>query len=1057
MAENVFATALVRILPDMSAFAATVKTGVTGSVAAAAPGITAEATAVGTGAGEAMAAGVATSFESGMAAFATAAGASFGPIVAEAEVAGAGVAAAFGNGLRSVGATATAASAVINKSIGSTTGALEHLGISSGLLKVAAGAAIAAFAIKGAEHFGNLGLAVEKFHLISGLPEEDASRFLAVANKYGIANDQITRSVGFLGKTLGGNDQALAQYGVQLVRTANGQIDLAKTTFAVIDAYNKSNDTTEKTKLAQVAFGRAYQGIIPLIDVGSKQIIEDFKAVNAAEIFNEEKVAKAKEFRAQVVEMHKSFEALSLNVGQAVLPALTTFSKVITITVGEMSKFDSATNGLSGRALSLAAVLSAAALAFSGLVTVGTKVVNTFTLIKAQLITTEGEMTALATQAAFAAGAVGLLAAAFFAGQWLEHATTNTQKADDAIKQLIVDLGEVNKLQGPDQATATIEKLKKSTDELKDSEGVFSKIRDFLGGGSGPEPSESTIVDQFDRLKKAIDEALALDPGAAKGISDALLQVRDAADNGDESAQKLLTSLGLYDGKAGHLRGRIDELVTHINLAVDAQKELNSENEDGTTVLDGLAQATVINSAMMIRAHDSELKANDALKESNKRLTEEMKPLILTYQEATDSIKAKVAAMSDEATAALGLNNANIASQNADLRLTEATKKYQETLNGIPPSLADIASAQDALTAATEAYHKTTAVTITSDLDKERALIRLQQAQQKLTEATLGASRAEKEAAANSSADALQKYLDVMKDANATALDRQKALTDLHAAQEKQADVEGKGKNADLDRRQAVVDVADAQKAYDDALKGTTGSAEDQAAALKRMEDAQKRLTEVSKGTVFTEDEKRQAYLDVLAAVNNVATAHDNEAKAQATAKGAHYDVRDSILAEIDSLTKIEASLNGPTKTAVDDHITQLQTELGLYDALKGAADALTQNAGYASGYGPRVGPGGGIPQFDLGGMVPGPMGAPMLAIVHGGEIVVPPVGGMAGQGYLKGAPPTHQQPTYAPVVADNANPWPDQMTLVIEGTPFTAMIKREQADLAASIRAGRR
>ena len=43
-----------------------------------------------------------------------------------------------------------------------------------------------------------------------------------------------------------------------------------------------------------------------------------------------------------------------------------------------------------------------------------------------------------------------------------------------------------------------------------------------------------------------------------------------------------------------------------------------------------------------------------------------------------------------------------------------------------------------------------------------------------------------------------------------------------------------------------------------------------------------------------------------------------------------------------------------------------------------------------------------GIPGYDLGGIVPGPPGSPQLAIVHGGETVVPPHGvAMPTQNYI--------------------------------------------------------
>jgi hypothetical protein len=46
------------------------------------------------------------------------------------------------------------------------------------------------------------------------------------------------------------------------------------------------------------------------------------------------------------------------------------------------------------------------------------------------------------------------------------------------------------------------------------------------------------------------------------------------------------------------------------------------------------------------------------------------------------------------------------------------------------------------------------------------------------------------------------------------------------------------------------------------------------------------------------------------------------------------------------------------------------------------------------SGVGKLINGAGMFPSFDQGGLVPGPIGAPMLAIVHGGETVTPNGGG---------------------------------------------------------------
>lgn len=64
---------------------------------------------------------------------------------------------------------------------------------------------------------------------------------------------------------------------------------------------------------------------------------------------------------------------------------------------------------------------------------------------------------------------------------------------------------------------------------------------------------------------------------------------------------------------------------------------------------------------------------------------------------------------------------------------------------------------------------------------------------------------------------------------------------------------------------------------------------------------------------------------------------------------------------------------------------------------LRGLAQGLGNLGGAIFNGGEAAGPGAGIPGFAQGGVVPGPIGAPMLATVHGGEAIIPVGGRSAG------------------------------------------------------------
>jgi hypothetical protein len=202
-----------------------------------------------------------------------------------------------------------------------------------------AGVAIAKFAIDSASKFADLGQKVEKFGEVAGTTNDTASRFVAVADDYGVSADSLSTAVGKLGKGLGANAGELDKYGVAIAHAKDGSIDLAQTTFNVIDAYNATTDPAKKAALASTAFGKSYQDLIPLIDVGSAKIKQSFDSVDKAQVFGDKKVAEAKAYGVALDNLKDQFYDFQLTLGKDVIP-------VLQDTFGQISKLTGAFNNL---------------------------------------------------------------------------------------------------------------------------------------------------------------------------------------------------------------------------------------------------------------------------------------------------------------------------------------------------------------------------------------------------------------------------------------------------------------------------------------------------------------------------------------------------------------------------------------------------------------------------------------------------------------------------------------------------------------------------------------
>lgn len=746
-------------------------------------------------------------------------------------------------------------------------------------------------------------------------------------------------------------------------------------------------------------------------------------------------------------------ENASAAMGKAFLPAMAAGSQAIGKLAEGFIALNTASGGWVSKGVGLAAAGIAVATGLSFVVGQVVKMHERFVILKGSMINAEGGLTNLGKAARGTAIAVVGVTAAIEALQILDQLTQNSGRAKDAMNAFIVEMHAVRG--GLDETAASVNALAKLTDELEQSKGLKSQAWDGLKDGLGHVTlSASGTAIRLAELREALKKIGDTSPQDLQQVLDALGAMQGRAQLGDKAAQDFLKTWGLTPAV-------IEGFTRSANLATDAQKALNDTTDDATANADAtqaayadLTRAYAINSAGMQRAHDEQIQAS---KEAADVAIQSVKDIIGSYKMQQDALDRLRKSVEDELSSARDANRAHLDAESADLRVSEAVRKYNEALKGTPPNLKQVQSAQDALTTAQLAYNKSLEVTPTSELDKDKALLRLQESQAKLQDIINGPSTTDKEQAHLDAAEALDRYTKTMADGKSSVLDRQKVLVDLHKAQEKVIQIDRVSSASDLDRKKATIDVTDAQAEYDKALKGTSASADEQANALQRVKDAEAALKDASKVTIATEAEKKQAFIDVQTAVNDAAKAHENEAGILANAAGDHYGVRDAVDAEITALENLEKGLKGPLHDAIHEHIKQLRDATVQAEALILAhAGIILAPPGSPESY---IDPGGSYaPTFGEGGRVPGPRGKPILIRAHGGEWVTPN-SELAGQRYLTGdyaSPrPDRNQPQAAP---QSMTPmWPDQMTLIIEGTPVTAIVQKQNRAMAAALAAGRR
>jgi phage-related protein len=244
--------------------------------------------------------------------------------------------------------------AIIIAAKDSASGVLKNVGDAShGLntkllaLAGAAGGVVAAFVSFKTLSAGigvaqELGAAVGKLKRETGETAEEASKLIYAFKHYGLSSDDASRSLGILAKklkgvsdeetgvTTGGKSTAaiLADLGVQATDATGNLLPMGDIMPQIAEYFKTMPDGVEKTGLAMQLFGRSGKDMIPVLNQGSeglKALGEDAEKFGL--VLSEKSLKQIKAYTFAQREMHAGFEGIKLQIGLAVMPALTKLTK----------------------------------------------------------------------------------------------------------------------------------------------------------------------------------------------------------------------------------------------------------------------------------------------------------------------------------------------------------------------------------------------------------------------------------------------------------------------------------------------------------------------------------------------------------------------------------------------------------------------------------------------------------------------------------------------------------------------------------------------------------
>lgn len=214
------------------------------------------------------------------------------------------------------------AEGVMGKFKAGGTAALDYVKANAQTFALAAGGAIATFAVNGMNAFKDLAIEADKFAAATGLAVEDSSRWLEVAGDLGIDSGKIETAIGKMNRELGNNPGLLRQLGDDVIYAQDGTLNANETFLHLIDRLKGIKDPAERAKEGARIFGRGWQDMAVLVETGSDKLRASLGAVSEQKVINQEEVDKAKRLRDALDNLKDKGEDLALSLGQNVIPFL---------------------------------------------------------------------------------------------------------------------------------------------------------------------------------------------------------------------------------------------------------------------------------------------------------------------------------------------------------------------------------------------------------------------------------------------------------------------------------------------------------------------------------------------------------------------------------------------------------------------------------------------------------------------------------------------------------------------------------------------------------------
>lgn len=220
----------------------------------------------------------------------------------------------------------------LSREADSTSSRVAKAGKVAAVAFAAIGTAAVAFGTQSVRAFQSTASAIDDLQDITGEGAEAMSRMRYAFESWGVSDEALTVGLRTLTKAVGSNNDAFAQYGIQVRDVTGRALPLSQILANTSDVFARLPDGVDKSNLALTLFGKRGLELLDVLNEGSAGLSELGAEADRFGLTLDDAAVRAQQANAKMGrQMSAAWKGLQVQVGQYLLPIVTK----LTIWLGE--------------------------------------------------------------------------------------------------------------------------------------------------------------------------------------------------------------------------------------------------------------------------------------------------------------------------------------------------------------------------------------------------------------------------------------------------------------------------------------------------------------------------------------------------------------------------------------------------------------------------------------------------------------------------------------------------------------------------------------------------